>query len=44
VQRARLDNAAVWPNNRFDATVYRYAEPDETYGELELYFRESNLG
>lgn len=44
VQRARLDNAAVWPNNRFDATVYRYAEPDETYGELELYFCESNLG
>ena len=43
VQRARLDNSEIWPNNRFDTTVYRYAEADETYGELELYFCETNL-
>ena len=43
VLRANLKNAEIWPNNRFSATVYRYAEQNTPYGEMELFFCDTNL-
>lgn len=44
VLRARLDKSVVWPNNRFDETVYRYTEPESPYGAVSLFYCVSNLG
>ena len=43
VLRARIERSEIWPNNRFSVTVYRYAEQDTPYGEMELFFCETNL-
>jgi glyoxylase-like metal-dependent hydrolase (beta-lactamase superfamily II) len=43
VLRANKDNSENWPNNRFTVPVYRYAEAETPYGEIELYFTDSNL-
>ena len=44
VLRARLNNSVVWPNNRFDVTVYRYTEPESPYGAVSMFYCETNLG
>ncbi len=44
VLRARIENSVVWPNNRFDVTVYRYTEPESPYGAVSMFFCQSNLG
>lgn len=44
VLRARIQNSVVWPNNRFDVTVYRYTEPESPYGAVSLFYCETNLG
>lgn len=43
VLRASLEQAEIWPDNRFSVPVYRYAEQDTPYGEMELFFCETNL-
>jgi len=44
VLRARIENSVVWPNNRFDVTVYRYTEPESPYGAVSMFYCETNLG
>ena len=44
VLRARIRNSVVWPNNRFDVTVYRYTEPESPYGAVSMFYCASNLG
>ena len=44
VLRARLEASVVWPNNRFNVTVYRYTEPESPYGAVSMFYCETNLG
>lgn len=44
VLRARIEKSVVWPNNRFEETVYRYTEPESPYGAVSLFYCVSNLG
>ncbi|MEN6338865.1 MAG: MBL fold metallo-hydrolase [Clostridiaceae bacterium] len=43
VLRASIEKAEIWPNNRFEGIVYRYTEHNTPYGDIELYFCETNL-
>lgn len=44
VLRADKSNSEIWKNNRFTVPVYRYAETDTPYGEVELFYTDTNIG
>jgi hypothetical protein len=43
VKRANKASSAIWKDNRFAVTVYRYAETDTIYGDVELFYADSNI-
>lgn len=43
VMRAKKGNSEIWVNNRFTVPVYRYAETDTPYGEVELFYTDTNI-
>ncbi len=43
VKRANKGNSEIWKNNRFTVPVYRYAESNTIYGDVELFFTDTNI-
>lgn len=43
IRRANRGNSETWENNRFTVPVYRYAETNTIYGDVELFFTDTNI-